>query len=147
MRLPKMFELSSQAQAVLMVIAVPLLTGLGVAGKTLFDRLFPSKQDAAAAAKTAAEAGHISLAHGLQAFQVSDESLAEWIKTGTTATREMLRISRKFNEVEMLFDDVINLMERAFKLIDDCDVAGKDQLYRQFEDLKAERTRFRENEK
>lgn len=146
MRLHKMFEISPQTQAVLMVIAVPLLTGLGVAGKMIFDRLFPSRQESAQAAKIRAEGQHISLAHGLQAFQVSDESLSEWIKTGTTATREMLRISRKFNEVEMLFDDVINLMERAFKLIDGCEIEGKDQLFRQFEDLKTERARFKETQ-
>lgn len=139
-----MLEMSGAVE----IVKIILYAGGGALGMKFLDltfqRFFPTKEATATANKLSSESANISLAGGLQAFQVADESLAEWIGTARQATRELMLVSRKLNEIENICDDLIRLMERILNLMPKSEDGSFNQFARELADLKTERDKMRE---
>lgn len=58
---------------------------------------------------------------GLKAFQVADESLAEWIDTAQKATKDLMIVLRLVNQIQDYVDDLIKILEQALEHLEKCD--------------------------
>lgn len=62
-----------------------------------------------------AEDERTTTATGIQAYQIADANLRDWMKIAKTATSDMLRAARKLNQSEMFLDEAIALLEKSVK--------------------------------
>jgi hypothetical protein len=71
--------------------------------------------------KQTADQNNTRTESGLKAFQVADESLAEWIDTAQKAIKDLMIVMRLLGQVQNYVDDLIQILNDAADHLDRCD--------------------------